>query len=251
MKKYRLSECMRIPTTESVDLRSYAKPSPTGYIRLHSANSHEPYTAVVADARRKISRDIHDSVIQPYIGLKLALEALARKVPAANPISKDVERLVEMTSIEIAGLRRFSKDLRGHRKPAREKLGSVIRLQAARFAELHNIKISIDVAENTRVDDALANEICHMLGEALSNIRRHTNASVVRIKVICDKQNLVLKIINPRDLGVVRNKFTPRSISERAHALGGCCSVETGSGRYTVVTVEIPLRSWAMSHATR
>ena len=245
MKKYHLAH--------SVDFEPVIEPASAQYVRLHSANSPKPYTAVVADARRKISRDIHDSVIQPYIGLKLALEALARKVPAANPLSKDVERLVEMTSTEIAGLRRYSKDLRGHRKPAREKLGSVMRLQAARFGELHNIKISVDVAETTRVDDGLADEICHMLGEALSNIRRHTNASVVRIKVICDKKNLVLKIINPRDLGVVRNKFTPRSISERAHALGGSCSVETGSGRYTVVTVEIPipLQSWAVPHATR
>ena len=229
--------------TASVDLRSCAKPNSTGYIRLHSTNSPEPYTAVVADARRKISRDIHDSVIQPYIGLKLALEALARKVPPADPLSKDVERLVEMTSIEIAGLRRYSKGLRGHRRPVRETLDSVLRLQAARFTELHNIKISIEVAEKARVDDGLADEISHILGEALSNIRRHTNASVARIKVLCHRQNLVLEVINPRDRGVVLDKFKPRSISERALALGGRCMVKTGTGRYTVVTIEIPLRS--------
>ena len=44
----------------------------------------------VIDERQKISRDIHDSAVQPYIGLKLALEALARKIPPEHPLSRDV-----------------------------------------------------------------------------------------------------------------------------------------------------------------
>ena len=77
----------------------------------------------------------------------------------------------------------------------------------------------------------------------MSNIRRHTNASFARAKFSCDRQKLALEIVNPRDRGVALNTYTPRSISERALALGGQCKVETGSGRYTVVSIEIPLRS--------
>jgi signal transduction histidine kinase len=202
-----------------------------------------PDLQVVANERQKISRDIHDSAIQPYIGLKFALEALSRKVPPDHPLSKDIARLVEMTSMEIAGLRHYIQGLKGQLGPARGTLGSVLQKKATRFAELYGMKVSVDLAEEAEVDDSLADEISHILGEALSNIRRHTNAAFARVKFKCDTHQLVLEIVNPRDRGVALNVFTPRSISERALALGGRCRVETGSGRYTVVSVEIPLRS--------
>jgi len=37
--------------------------------------------------RQRISRDIHDSAIQPYIGLKLGLEALRRNMPTDEAIA--------------------------------------------------------------------------------------------------------------------------------------------------------------------
>jgi GAF domain-containing protein len=43
--------------------------------------------------RQKISRDLHDSTIQPYIGLKLGLEALELKCAAGESIEKDVEKV--------------------------------------------------------------------------------------------------------------------------------------------------------------
>ena len=216
----------------------------TAQLQPYSANSNALHAKIVADERQKISRDIHDSAVQPYIGLKLALEALARKVPPDHPLYKDIARLVDMTSMEIAGLRRYVKGLKGQPEPARETLGSVLRVNAARFAELYDLKINVEVGDEAEVSDALADDIAHILGEALSNIRRHTNASFARVKLSCARQKLALEIVNLRDRGVALNVlFRPRSISERALALGGQCKVETGSGRYTVVSIEIPLRS--------
>src|SRR3954471_10331737 len=108
------------------------------------SSSGAPDTQVVANERQKISRDIHDSTIQPYIGLKLALEALSRKVPPDHPLSKDIGRLVEMTSLEIAGLRRYIRGLKGQLARGADTLGSVLQQKAARFAELYSIKISVE-----------------------------------------------------------------------------------------------------------
>ena len=212
-------------------------------LQSYSTSWQAPHIQLVADERKKISRDIHDSAIQPYIGLKLALEALARKVPSDHPLYKDIARLVDMTSIEIAGLRRYIKGLKGQLAPVRETLGSVLRVHAARFAELYDIKITVEVGEEVEFDGALADDVAHILREALSNIRRHTNASFARVRLSCNSQKLALEIVNPRDRGVAVNAFTPRSIAERALGLGGQCKVDTGSGRYTVVSIEIPLPS--------
>jgi signal transduction histidine kinase len=198
---------------------------------------------VAEHERQKISRDIHDSAIQPYIGLKFALEALARKVPSKDPLSEDIGRLVEMANIEIAEMRRYVKGLRGHGEPGHAALVPAVRRQAARFGELYGIKVEVKAAEDLRVSDALADEAFHMVSEALSNIRRHTTASLARINLSCNVHVFVLQIANPCDSAASAKLFTPRSIAERALALGGTCQVETGPGRDTVVTVEIPLKS--------
>ena len=192
--------------------------------------------------RQKISRDIHDSAIQPYIGLKLALEALDRKVAPEEPLSKDIGRLVEMANTQITELRRYVKGLRGDGEPGHAALVPAVRRQAARFGELYGIKVEVESAGELRVGDDLANEAFHIVSEALSNIRRHTNAPLARINLSCDTEKFKLQVANPGDAARSVKLFTPRSISERALALGGTCQVETGPGRDTVVTVEIPLR---------
>lgn len=197
---------------------------------------------VAEHERQKISRDIHDSTIQPYIGLKFALEALDRKVDPEEPLSKDIGRLVEMANREITQLRRYVKGLRGEETPGNAALVPAVRRQAARFGELYGITVDVEAAGEIGVDDGLADEAFHIVSEALSNIRRHTNASLARINLSCDTQNFRLQIANPCDAAPSVKSFTPRSISERALALGGACQVETGPGRDTLVTVEIPLR---------
>jgi signal transduction histidine kinase len=198
----------------------------------------------VAEAeRQKISRDIHDSAIQPYIGLKFGLEALARKIPAGNPLSKDIGRLVEMATTEITELRTFVKGLRGDEDPGRAALVPALQRQAARFCELYGIAVVVESPSELRIGDALANEAFHMVSEALSNIRRHTTASHARIKVSADEQTFKLQVINPCEGGADAKLFTPRSIAERARALGGECHVATRAGGATEVIVEIPLHN--------
>ncbi len=197
---------------------------------------------VAEHERQKISRDIHDSTIQPYIGLKFALEALDRKVAPEEPLSKDIGRLVEMATMEIAQLRRYVKGLRGEKTPGNAELVPAVRRQVARFGELYGIEVDVEATGEFGVDDGLAGEAFHIVSEALSNIRRHTNAPLARINLSCDMQQLKLRIANPCDIALSVKSFKPRSISERALALGGACQVETGPGRDTVVTVEIPVR---------
>src|ERR1051325_3913577 len=61
--------------------------------------------------RQRISRDIHDSAIQPYIGLKLGLEALRRKVSNDDPVASGLAELVEKTDSVIKDLRTYVGDL--------------------------------------------------------------------------------------------------------------------------------------------
>ncbi len=229
---------------ESADLPFLHQLSEQLAPRIENVQLLDRLAGEVAEAeRQKISRDIHDSAIQPYIGLKFGLEALARKIPSNSPISYDIGRLVEMATSEITELRTFVKGLRGDEDPGRAALVPALRRQAARFSELYGIAVEVQSPSELRIGDALANEAFHMVSEALSNVRRHTTASSACITLSCDQRLFTLNIGNPGGSGSSGKIFTPHSIAERSIALGGSCRVATNLGGDTEVTVEIPLRT--------
>ena len=193
------------------------------------------------EERQRIARDIHDSVIQPYIGLQIGLAALRWKFTSgATEMTRDVERLIEMTSIGIDDLRRYVSKL----KETGEHEGSLlsaIRRFARKFTEWTGIAVQVTAKTNVRVNDRLAAEAFQIVAEGLSNIRRHTHAVQATISLGCRNGQLILGIEDNRANGVIPEAFTPHSITERSLALGGKAYVERHDAAATRVVVEIPL----------
>jgi signal transduction histidine kinase len=199
-------------------------------------------SAAAEHERQRIARDIHDSVIQPYIGLQLGLEAVRSKLRAGGGgIAQDLDRLVEMTRAEVADLRSYMHELKsGSRSASRE--GSflpAVRRFAAKFAETTNIGVDIRVEGAVSISDRLAAEVFQIVAEGLSNIRRHTVAGRAVIGINCDDECFHLYIEN--DGGPPSGGFLPKSIMERVAALGGDARVEGRADATTAVSVRIPL----------
>lgn len=199
---------------------------------------------VAEHERQKISRDLHDSAIQPYIGFKFALEALARRVEPSDPVAADIRRLAELAGSEIVELRRYVKELRNKSEAGRAALLPALRRQARRFGELYGVQVEVVAQGTVQVGDELADEAYHIVAEALANIRRHTDAPAARIELSCTAADFILRVTNPADQqrGATR-AFRPKSIAERAHALGGTCRVEFGAQGETAVIVDVPLQA--------
>src|SRR5205085_9151858 len=84
--------------------------------------------------RQRLARDIHDSVIQPYIGLQYKLAAIRNKIAAGGDVSDEIERLFQITVNEVTGLRGFVRGLKG--EDGREgNFLSAVRRFAAQFAD--------------------------------------------------------------------------------------------------------------------
>ncbi|MGE5524456.1 MAG: histidine kinase, partial [Rhodospirillaceae bacterium] len=94
--------------------------------------------------RYKISRDLHDSTIQPYIGLKLGLEGLYRDIGGGGPVAARVRDMIEMTNETIADLRRYADRLRHEDVLSGEFLVSAIREQAERYHKYYGIRFAVD-----------------------------------------------------------------------------------------------------------
>jgi len=206
--------------------------------------------------RRRIARDIHDSVIQPYLGLQLGIAALAQKLQAGNTdVLDNVEELLDLTNQELAELRRYVWGLRAGEE-RRDVLLPSIHRYVARFASVTGIKVDVKAHGKIEVNDRLAAELFQIVAEGLSNVRRHALCNDASVEIMSREGKLLLEIKNRRpgvsgDLSdsdghrdghrYGQSLFTPRSIAERAELLGGNTVVSIDENNYTVVKVMIPL----------
>ncbi|MGN6389141.1 MAG: sensor histidine kinase, partial [Burkholderiaceae bacterium] len=196
-------------------------------------------TAAAYEERRKIGRDLHDSTIQPYIGLKLGLEALQRQAPPDNPLAPAISRLVALTGDVIRDLQGHVARIRIAGQSPQTLLAASIERQVARFREFYGIDITVRAMPAQELNDRLAAEVVHLVNEGLSNIRKHTLANHGAVTVAAQDGLLRVRIENDHPVGPVP-AFVPRSITERAAALGGKATVENDADGKTVVAIEIP-----------
>lgn len=195
--------------------------------------------------RARISRDIHDTTVQPYIGLKLALEALCRRLPQDSPVRGQVEELVQMSDAVVEDLRGYVARLRGHegddaRWPG-EHLLAGLREHLERYRSFYGIDMQLRSEAPVQLSDRVAAEAYQIVCEALSNIHRHTVAKQGYVSIRCNRERLAIEVANECRPHAAAAAFTPRSIAERAAALGGTTEVLLAERGYDVVRVAIPL----------
>lgn len=190
--------------------------------------------------RRKIGQDIHDSVIQPYIGLQFGLAAVRQKLMSGNTdVVNEIKDLLKLTEGEIEELRRYVGGLRRGESPQNAFLPAV-RHFAAKFSEATGLQIEINSSDDLPIYDRLAAELFQMIEEGLSNIRRHSSSSYAKLAISSENGDLLLQLRNDCRKGLEAASFTPRSIADRAAALGGKTVVYADKNE-TVVSVQIPL----------
>jgi len=195
-------------------------------------------SAAAAVERRRIVTDLHDSAIQPYIGLKMGLEALREQAKPANPLMAPIDGLLAMTASVIQDLRSFVRDLdRQHAAPA-DALASGIQQRARHFRDHFGMHVEVAISEPLEVSDRLAAEVLQLVNEGLSNVRKHTTASRCRILLASHQNMLSLRIENPCGPGEPP-RFQPRSLMTRARALGGHVAVDAEDG-HSAVHITIP-----------
>ncbi len=206
-------------------------------------------SSAAEDERRKIARDIHDSIIQPYIGLQLGIDSIinlledegaedAELSEKERVMHTRIRRLRELTETGISDLRGY---ISGLSKP-RGYEGSLLPAitgYSNKFSKATGIGVTIDTDENTKITDRLAAELFQIIVEGLSNIRRHTDSRTAEISVKTAGNKLYLTIRNNSE---EKNGpgFTPRSIAARVEMLGGQLEVRREE-KSTGIFVEIPL----------
>ncbi len=151
--------------------------------------------------RRRIARELHDSVGQYLTGLKLNLGRLGAKYGESLDSQMLLSETVTLTDHAITEVRTISHLLH---PPLLDELGfySATRWYAEGFAKRGGVKIELkldDVVERLPKEIELA--LFRVLQEALTNVHRHAKAHSVYVEVTC-KNEVVMLIVRDDGVGI-------------------------------------------------
>ena len=189
--------------------------------------------------RQTIARDLHDSTIQPYIGLRHAVAAIRHQAGDDSKVAPDLERLMEMCSGVIGDMREFAQRFRNGRQEEPE-LQIALRRQLNQVRAFYDVHVTLDAERAPGINDRLAAEVFQVVTEGVSNICKHTRARSAQVLLAQEGGQLVIDIANPADGHAYKEAFAPRSIAQRVDALGGTLVIDAGAGQ-TVLRVRVPI----------
>jgi signal transduction histidine kinase len=202
--------------------------------------------------RSRISRDLHDGILQTLLSLDIQLDVLRRKsARVPEQVESELGVLQQTVRNEGAELRRLVTDLRPLRVQSAD-LADLMRGFAERFQNESGIRtdVLIDAAE-LELPDRICRELFQILREALSNLKKHAQATHVVVKLWQDEAKVSL-VVDDNGRGFsFAGKFTsdeldrlrlgPISIKERTRSVGGMLTVESNPGHGARLLVEVPL----------
>jgi signal transduction histidine kinase len=202
--------------------------------------------------RSRISREIHDGILQTLLSVDIQLDVLRRKVPTApEQASGGLASLQQTVRNETEELRRMVTDMRPLRVQSAD-LVDLMRGFAERFRNESPLALDllIDSAE-LQLPDRICRDLFQIYRESLHNVKKHAHASHVVVKLWQNESQVVLVVDDNGDGFSFAGRFTgdeldrlrlgPISIKERTRSVGGVLTVESTPGHGSRLTVEVPL----------
>lgn len=202
------------------------------------------------EERRRIARELHDSVGQTLAALSMNLSAVAT----------DIERLKQTTNVLVdsaALVDDMSKDIRTIsyllHPPLLDEAGlsSALTWYLNGFSERSKVKVDLHIPKDFgRLSREVETAIFRVVQECLTNIHRHSGSATAKVR-INHADGHVHILVEDKGKGIPAEKRsqiatsgTPgvgvRGMRERLRQLGGDLEISSETGKGTKVMVRLP-----------
>jgi signal transduction histidine kinase len=202
------------------------------------------------DERRRIARELHDSVGQMLAALGMNLAA----------VGTDLERLTEIANTvnDSAGLvKELSKEVRtiSHllHPPLLDEAGlaSALRWYVEGFSQRSKIEVDLEFPANFgRLPRESETAIFRTVQECLTNIHRHSESPTATIRIAASDSHIRVEVadrgkgIPPEKQFEMASTGTPgvgiRGMRERLRQLGGSLDIHS-NGKGTLIVAQVPV----------
>jgi signal transduction histidine kinase len=187
--------------------------------------------------RRRIERDLHDGTQQRLVSIAMALglaeSKLAADRPAVGPVLREAR---DALAVALEELRDLTQGIR----PAilvERGLPAALDDLSRRAA----LPVRLEIAVSGRLPEAVEAAAYFLASEALANAAKHSHASGVSLKALCDGSTLVIEIADDGIGGAAAGRGSGlRGLADRVEAIGGRLTLSSPPGRGTTVRAEIP-----------
>lgn len=214
----------------------------------HGSMAARLQSLAVIEERSRIAREMHDSLAQilGYLGLQMqTLEVLA--------LQGNIDALVAELRQGRELIKAAHADIRSNILSLRTTLAGDLGFVAAlrqyldEFAIQTGLNASLmDYAGSALTLSPLAEtQLVRIVQEALTNVRKHAQASKVVVSIATRDRSLFVSILDDGVGMVVKHDsqehFGLQTMRERAESIGGGLSVTSTPGHGTTVVVRVPL----------
>lgn len=197
------------------------------------------------EERERIALEIHDVLGQQLTALKMDATWLKRRVTDDGQLTR-LQTMIALIDETIKTVRRISTELR---PGILDDLGlaAALEWQAAEFEKNTGITVSFEMNKNdVRLDKNCSTNVFRVYQEALTNVARHSQATLVNTKLNCDGNFLEL-VVEDNGVGIDMEKAREKkslgliSMTARARLLKGEIRVENRTPHGTAITMKVPV----------
>ncbi|HOC17110.1 MAG TPA: histidine kinase [Vicinamibacterales bacterium] len=205
--------------------------------------------------RADISRQLHDGVIQSLIGIEMQIDVLRRQAGADAGMAADLNGIQRVLVDEILNLR----DLMQVLKPADvgpAQLAEHLAGEVAHFRSRTHIDARLSCTEEEiDLSPRACREIAAIVQEALANVRKHSGATAVMVRLSRHDAGWLLTVddnghgfafdgaMDGAELEA--RHLAPVIIGERVRAIGGRLTVSSQRGTGSRLDISFPGRHHA------
>ena len=205
--------------------------------RTELSASRTRIVAAADETRRRIERDLHDSIQQRLVSLALKAQMIETMAPRpADQIQGELSRLANGLGTALDELREISHGI--HPALLSESgLGPALEALGRRSA----VPVELDLNLGPRLDKHVEAASYYIASEAITNAAKHAHASVIDVCADARSGALTLSISDDgvggadpsRGSGII-------GLRDRVEALGGTLLVLSPPGQGTTLHVQLP-----------
>ena len=216
--------------------------------KLHELLAHQ--LAIREDERKRISQELHDSLAQNLLALRIDIVMLHQHTTKRHYRLRDrIGGALDNVDITL----RTVKELLGTLRPSGLELGlhATVEMELRKFARASGIACELggeaDLAELVMGEEEVLT-VYRVLQECLNNVFRHSLASRVNVELHAGGGMLAMRIV---DNGIGFDPGAPRKagsfglldLHERVAAHGGELILKSAHAHGTEVTLNLPIAS--------